>query len=176
MGNAPHQLHEGVGVTLAYAGSRAPMTRSDWIMLGWSAEDADRYAAYRQTAARVLRVTAEGIEPLHHVVRHSPGGFEWGYTGSGPAELALAIVCDRVGLRGRGRFAEQLVTAEGRSVWAEPPYQRFKFDRIAGLAKDEPWMILASEVDAWLTGCGWRLEDALEDLDVDDCDDLAADG
>jgi hypothetical protein len=26
---------------------------------------------------------------LHTVVRHSPDGFEWGYAGSGPAELAL---------------------------------------------------------------------------------------
>ncbi|WP_263018110.1 DUF6166 domain-containing protein [Natronobiforma cellulositropha] len=25
---------------------------------------------------------------------HSPGGFEWGYNGSGPAQLALAILLD----------------------------------------------------------------------------------
>ena len=31
--------------------------------------------------------------PLPHLVRHSPTGFEWGYRGSGPADLALAL-CD----------------------------------------------------------------------------------
>ena len=28
---------------------------------------------------------------------HSRGGFEWGYAGSGPAQLALAILADAVG-------------------------------------------------------------------------------
>jgi hypothetical protein len=28
------------------------------------------------------------------VVRHSPTGFEWGYDGSGPAQLAIAILID----------------------------------------------------------------------------------
>ncbi len=33
------------------------------------------------------------IDPLPHIVRHSPTGFEWGFAGSGPADLALAL-CD----------------------------------------------------------------------------------
>jgi len=28
------------------------------------------------------------------LVRHSPGGFDWGYTGSGPAQLACALLLD----------------------------------------------------------------------------------
>ena len=32
--------------------------------------------------------------PLRHVVRHSPDGFQWGYGGSGPADLALSILHD----------------------------------------------------------------------------------
>lgn len=35
--------------------------------------------------------------PLPHRVRHSPTGFEWGYDGSGPADLALAIVHNFLG-------------------------------------------------------------------------------
>ncbi len=31
---------------------------------------------------------------LAHLVRHSPDGFEWGYQGSGPADLARSIVGD----------------------------------------------------------------------------------
>lgn len=30
----------------------------------------------------------------HHVVHHSPSGFEWGYGGSGPADLALCLLED----------------------------------------------------------------------------------
>ena len=33
----------------------------------------------------------------HAIVRHSPTGFEWGYGGSGPAELALNILAAIVG-------------------------------------------------------------------------------
>jgi hypothetical protein len=32
-----------------------------------------------------------------NVIRHSPTGFEWGYPGSGPAQLALAILMDALG-------------------------------------------------------------------------------
>ena len=31
-------------------------------------------------------------KPLRHVVHHSPDGFNWGYGGSGPADLALSIL------------------------------------------------------------------------------------
>lgn len=30
--------------------------------------------------------------PLPHLVRHSPAGFEWGYGGSGPADLARSLL------------------------------------------------------------------------------------
>ena len=33
-------------------------------------------------------------EQLTHIDYHSPDGFEWGYGGSGPADLALAILVD----------------------------------------------------------------------------------
>ena len=31
-------------------------------------------------------------EPLPHILRHSPTGFEFGYGGSGPADLAFSIL------------------------------------------------------------------------------------
>jgi len=31
------------------------------------------------------------------LVHHSPTGFEWGYNGSGPAQLALALLADALG-------------------------------------------------------------------------------
>lgn len=45
------------------------------------------------------RVTVNG-KPLRirlDLRNHSPTGFEWGYSGSGPAQLALAICADLVG-------------------------------------------------------------------------------
>lgn len=33
----------------------------------------------------------------HDLRNHSPDGFEWGYCGSGPAQLALALLADALG-------------------------------------------------------------------------------
>ena len=37
------------------------------------------------------------LGPLRHLVQHSPDGFEWGYGGSGPFDLARSIVGDLLG-------------------------------------------------------------------------------
>ncbi len=36
------------------------------------------------------------LPPRLDLVNHSPSGFAWGYGGSGPAQLALAILCDHL--------------------------------------------------------------------------------
>ena len=42
--------------------------------------------------------TAPRPLPLHRELRdHSPTGFAWGYSGSGPAQLALALAMDATG-------------------------------------------------------------------------------
>ena len=43
-----------------------------------------------------VEVTVDN-RPLRHQVRHSPTGFEWGYLGSGPADLALNILWNFLG-------------------------------------------------------------------------------
>jgi hypothetical protein len=46
-----------------------------------------------------VEVTVDG-QPLNHRLDlwdHSPTGFEWGYAGSGPAQLALALLADCLG-------------------------------------------------------------------------------
>lgn len=48
------------------------------------------------------------------VYNHSPTGFSWGYAGSGPAQLALAILLELTD-----------------KATAQRNYQRFKFDVIA---------------------------------------------
>lgn len=60
--------------------------------------------AYRGTRHRNRSVTVRAYdlrsgwgEPLRHVVKHSPAGFEWGYEGSGPADLARSLLIDVLG-------------------------------------------------------------------------------
>ncbi|HZV49875.1 MAG TPA: DUF6166 domain-containing protein [Candidatus Dormibacteraeota bacterium] len=44
--------------------------------------------------------------PLRHVVYHSPAGLEFGYGGSGPADLALSLLADLFGERPTRRQLE----------------------------------------------------------------------
>ena len=37
------------------------------------------------------------LDPRRDLRNHSPTGYAWGYSGSGPAQLALAILCDALG-------------------------------------------------------------------------------
>lgn len=53
--------------------------------------------------------------PSQKIYNHSPDGFNWGYGGSGPAQLALAI----------------MLSLTGNSDW----YQDFKFKVIAALPR-----------------------------------------
>ena len=66
------------------------------------------------------------------VYNHSPDGFSWGYQGSGPAQLALAILCDAIGPTEAMRW-----------------HQEFKRDHIAALAADHAWTMPASVVWSW---------------------------
>lgn len=66
------------------------------------------------------------------LVNHSPTGFEWGYGGSGPAQLALAILAHH--------------TRDDRT--AIELHQQFKWDVIARLDK-AGWNLTADEIDAW---------------------------
>jgi hypothetical protein len=86
--------------------------------------------------------------PLTHVPYHSPDGFEWGYAGSGPADLALAILADY--------FEEppELVLAALRSMWtprskAAALYQSFKEGFVATEFRHE-WQLHSDEIEAWL--------------------------
>ena len=54
------------------------------------------------TGAHVTRQEAEqappqALPPRLDLAYHSPTGLEWGYGGSGPAQLALALLADALG-------------------------------------------------------------------------------
>lgn len=59
------------------------------------------YHAARYASGRV-RIIAHDKESgdryeLPHIKRHSPTGMEWGYAGSGPADLARSLLIDALG-------------------------------------------------------------------------------
>jgi hypothetical protein len=82
-----------------------------------------------------VQVTLNGqeLEPdLSQKLRnHSPEGFEWGYGGSGPAQLALAILL------------WVLIAPEALRL-----YQLFKFQVVAGLDR-EGWIMTGDDVRLW---------------------------
>lgn len=49
-----------------------------------------------QTARTIWQLHPDTSQKLYN---HSPDGFEWGYAGSGPAQLALAILLDYLSQR-----------------------------------------------------------------------------
>lgn len=86
--------------------------------------------------------------PLTHIPYHSPDGFEWSYAGSGPADLALAILADY--------FEEppEFVLAALRSMWtprskAAALHQSFKEGFVATEHRDE-WQLPGDDIEAWL--------------------------
>lgn len=112
----------------------------------------ERYALERDPDGGTLRawVVRPGVRrvPLRHVAVHSPTGFECGYGGSGPADLALSILADLFRLprtagawkRPRGLAAE---------IWCL--HQPFKVRWIAGLRvpAGETRELDAAELYAW---------------------------
>jgi len=70
--------------------------------------------------------------PLRHIEIHSSSGFNWGYGGSGPADLAYAILYDLYG-----------------KIFADQNYQRFKWDIIAKLPQGEPWKLTEHQIEVW---------------------------
>lgn|SRR5579885_1943873 len=70
------------------------------------------------------------LDPRTDIINHSPTGFAWGYSGSGPAQLALAI----------------LVDALGDERWAERLHHEFKRRVVANWPPDADWTITSDEV------------------------------
>lgn len=50
------------------------------------------YEGKRDNGSAVVHIDGAPLHPRNDLVNHSPDGFEWGYAGSGPSQLALAIL------------------------------------------------------------------------------------
>jgi hypothetical protein len=122
-----------------YVGARRTLATEEWHRLGWSEQQADRLASLAPSGIGpyVLVVTHNGVAPLRHHVCHSPTGFEWGYTGNGPAELARCILIDHIGSND-GEGHELLVS-----------YQAFRLAIVAKLPRTGVWSLTSEEIDGW---------------------------
>lgn len=87
--------------------------------------------------AQVVTVQEDGgpVRPLIHRVRHSPDGFQWGYCGSGPADLARSILWDYLG-------REPLPS----------DYQAFKFSFVAAWPLGQGWTLTSDQIERWYRG------------------------
>lgn len=72
------------------------------------------------------------LAPSLKVRNHSPTGFNWGYGGSGPAQLSLALLLDYFGDTGT----------------AQRLYQDFKFRVVASWPQDGGWKITGAEIES----------------------------
>jgi hypothetical protein len=91
------------------------------------------------------------LNPRFDLFNHSPDGFEYGYGGSGPAQLALAILADHLKhfpqdldyARKIGKTDDDL--HETSDQLAVRCHQAFKFTVISGL-KGDSWQLTSEEI------------------------------
>lgn len=153
-----------------------------------STTDVVVYHGYQQqpSGGSVIALETTSGEPiglLRHHVKHSASGFQWGYTGSGPAEAARCLLLDAVGdpkcptCNGTHRvvatddggerpFDPDTDDPDGEDVLTcfdcdrdglrgDLPYQDFKFEFVAGWGTE--WRMSRAEVQDWLTSHGITL-------------------
>ncbi len=99
-----------------------------WIMTG------------EQLSGGKIKWTSKILPQRLDLVPHSPTGFEWGYGGSGPAQLAIAILADAF----EGLFGKD----EGDEL-ALLHYQEFKWKLITKLAH-EGWTYPLEELEKFM--------------------------
>jgi hypothetical protein len=90
---------------------------------------------------REVRIGGETLDPSlsQEYCNHSPDGFAWGYSGSGPAQLALALLL---------YFTDP--------DFAVQNYQDFKAEVIAGKDADHTLTLQEMAVVDWATKRGYN--------------------
>lgn len=96
------------------------------------------YRGRRDPSAPVgeeVEVTVDGdaLDKRYDLLSASPSGFEWAYGGSGPAQLAIALLAHAIEDETACRY-----------------YQRFKQEVVAELPEDG-WRLTSDDIETWLT-------------------------
>ena len=90
------------------------------------------YEGRRSPLGLEVAVNGQPLDPRFDLWEHSPTGFEWGYGGSGPAQLALALLADHLG-------------DEERAIAL---HQTFKWAVVAKLPHS--WMLTTNDIERTL--------------------------
>jgi hypothetical protein len=104
------------------------------------------YSGVRDQGRAIVTVDGHRLAPRFDLRNHSPDGFEWGYQGSGPAQLALAILVDHLLVAGIPPNAPPWL---GPVDLALRMYQQFKSEVVAELRGDT-WTMNTTHVATWL--------------------------
>ena len=106
------------------------------------------YGCYdQQDRARLFYGNSQRMEPVRHVVKHSPAGLAWGYAGAGPADTSLSLLTHAVARVNPDRVG-----------MADNLHQDYKRLRIAELTIGEPFEIPAVEIEEYLARHGVHAE------------------
>lgn len=106
------------------------------------------------------------LADARHIRNHSPSGFEWGYGGSGPAQLALAILADYLGpakqpnacpfceVQMKSGLCPECGYDPTEDQWGHIQggilhYQDFKRDVVAKLATQQ-WELTGEQISQWI--------------------------
>lgn len=121
-----------------YIGQRLePSTAGDCLVeVSDTGEDADR----------------RPLPPRNDLRDHSTTGFSWGYGGSGPAQLALAILADYL----------------GDDFEAVRQYRQFLIKEVAILDVDHGWKMSAASIEAYFAEVGYKRPTVRDLLEGDD--------
>jgi Family of unknown function (DUF6166) len=92
-----------------------------------------RYEGSRTKAGPIVTIDGELLDLRLDLHNHSPTGFDWGYCGSGPAQLALAMLAHHL----------------QDDTQALNLYQRFKWSVIAELPHRR-WTLTSEQIQSAL--------------------------
>ena len=102
------------------------------------------YVGLRSGGRCVVTANFETLPPRFDLRNHSPDGFEWGYNGSGPSQLALAILANEYG--------DQIATEY---------YRDFREEFVSRIVTDK-WTIDSATLDDIMSGIADREMDSEE--------------
>ena len=91
------------------------------------------YRGERTSRGCTVTVNGAPVDPRLDLRTYSEQGFEWGYDGAGPRQLALAIVADH--------FTD--------SQTALMHHEKFLLNFVAGM-RDDQWTLSSGDVDSAL--------------------------
>ena len=108
------------------------------------------YSGRREGERVTVTVDGQPLDPCLGLRNFQAGGFEWGYGGSGPSQLALAILAEHAGPQAAG-VVEDLVTGGAEVVPVAlvhvPAVERHFVQTVIAEIETGNWRLTSDEID-----------------------------